>query len=192
MRRLNLFIALVVTLIAPAAGLLTAAPAVAYDVSTVYRDCETNGQLTGHYSRAELQSALSNIPSQMAEYSDCQAIIQRALLSASTPSGGHHGGSSTIVPASRGRGGGGSGKGSSGRARRSHSKLRGSKKASSRSGAEKPLTVGGSNIRPTAAATSSARSLPAALLVVLILLGLTAVTGGALAIRRRVLTRHGT
>jgi hypothetical protein len=190
MRRLNVFIALFAAVVLPLAALTAATPAMAYNVSTVYRDCEANGELTGHYSRAELQAALGQIPSQMAEYSDCQDIIQRALLAASKPTA-HHNGSAT-APASGGnsggRGGGkGSGKRSSGRGGKSRA-------ASTRKGAlGRPA---GSNASSLAVAGihpgTSSRSLPAALLVVLILLALTAVSGGAVAIRRRVVARHGT
>jgi len=190
MRRLNVFIALLATLMVPSAGLITAAPAMAFNVSAVYRDCEQNGELTGHYSRAELQAALNEIPSQMAEYSDCPDIIQHALLAASTPSSGHHTGSTTAPGTRGGGGGGGSRKGSSAHARKAHSSRAASKRSAARRVSNR-VNLADSEIHPGSQGTA-ARSLPAALLVVLILLALTAVSGGALAIRRRVVARQGT
>jgi hypothetical protein len=192
MRRLNLSIAIVLALIPPAVGLLAAAPAMAYNVSAVYRDCETNGQLTAHYSSAELQAALNSIPSQLAEYSDCQAIIQHALLAASTPAGAHHNGSRSGGGAgSGGKNGGGSGPTGGGN-KSSHGHGASTSTAAFASGsADKAATsFGGSSIHPVSA--GSARSLPAVLVVVLILLALTALSGGAVAIRRRLVARHGT
>jgi hypothetical protein len=193
MRRLHVFIALVAALTIPVSGLITAAPAMAFNVGSVYRDCETNGQLTGHYSRAELQAAINGMPSNMAEYSDCQVIIQRALLAASGPSV-HH---SKIAGtgASNSHGGGGSGKASGGNKGSSSTGSTGGGSTRLNATAAKGNTVnlGSSDVRPGSTGSSdAARSLPTLLLVVLVLLALTAVSGGAVAIRRRVVARHGT
>jgi hypothetical protein len=206
MRRHHVFIALLASVIIPITGLMAAAPAIAYNVGAVYKDCETNGHLTGHYSSGELQAALNGMPSVMAEYSDCQDVIQRALLAASTPTGRRTG--STTTGGGGGGGGSGSGSGSGktpggkpGGKTGGHGK-RGStrtgvnsapKAAAAGKGRASGITLAGANIRPGSTGTSvSARSLPAALLVVLILLALAAVSGGAVAIRRRVVARHGT
>jgi hypothetical protein len=192
MRRLNVFIVLVTALVVPVAGLATAAPAMAYNVSAVYKDCEANGQLTGHYSRAELQAAISGMPSNMAEYSDCQSVIQQALVSASGPSVRHNTMSHTA--ASGGRGGGGTGTSSAGgTGKTSGSAGGGSSPPTGTAAKANSVSLGGSDVRPGSTGSSAAaRSLPAVLLVVLILLALTAVSGGAVAIRRRVVARHGT
>jgi len=195
MRRLNVYIAVLGTLILPAAGLMAAAPASAYNVSAVYRDCEVHGPLTGHYSRAELQAAYNDMPSEMVEYSACQDYIQQALLAASRPSG-RHGGSTTASGGGGpngggGKSGGGGGNALSGGSSRTTHAGRGQKGESA--GAGSVVTVDGTGIRPgSTGAGAAARSLPAALVVVLVLLTLTAVSGGALALRRRVLTRQGT
>lgn len=195
MRRLNVFIAIVAALVIPAAGLIAAAPAMAYNVTAVYRDCETNGQLTGHYSRAELQAAVNSMPANMAEYSSCQAIIQHALL-AGSGSSGHHSGTGSGAATGGGHGGGGSGTSASrasGGANGTGGSPSGGASAYGSSGRSYPVTLGGSNIRPGSTGSSAAaRSLPAVLVVVLILLALTAASGGAVAIRRRVVTRDGT
>lgn len=194
MRRLHAFIVLVSALIIPLTGLVDAAPAMAYNLSAVYRDCEVNGQLTGHYSRGELQAAISHMPANMAEYSDCQSVIQRALLSASGPTG-HHDKLNSPPAASGGSSGGGSGTSSGG----GGAGKTGSTSAHSASAVagtpEKgsSVTLGGSNIRPgSTGSTAAATSLPPLLLVVLVLLALTALSGGAVAIRRRVVARHST
>jgi len=191
MRRLNVSIALVAALILPLAGLAAAGPAIASSAGSIYRECEVNGSITGHYSRAELQQALSHIPSEVAEYSDCQDLIQQAMLSASGPT--HHGTGATAAAAGGNGRGGGSGKSSGGgRAGKTpaHSTRKGKKTDAGSSGA---VTLAGSGIRPgSTGAAASTRSLPAALLVVLILLALTAVSGGAVAVRRRVVARNGT
>ena len=62
-------------------------------------------------------------------------------------------------------------------------------------GSPQSVTLGGSTVRPGSAgvdAGSSLRSLPLPLVVVLVLLGLAALSGGGVAIRRRVIARNGT
>lgn len=43
-------------------------------------DCNKHGQLTQHYSAAELRSALATMPADIKEYTSCPDVIQRALL----------------------------------------------------------------------------------------------------------------
>jgi hypothetical protein len=195
MRRLNLPIAVLAALIISLAGLVAAAPALAYNVSAVYRDCENNGQLTGQYSAGELRAALNQLPAQVAEYSACADVIRQALLRASSHSGGHTPNSKGPI-AGAANGGPNNRGGGSGKAHRQGAK--GSPAASKRGpaasrGAANAVTLANSNIRPGSTGTGgSTDSLPAPLLVVLVLLALTAVSGGAVAIRRRVVARHGT
>ena len=170
-----------------ACGLIVVAPAIASDVSAIYKDCETNGKLTGHYTRAQLQAALNQMPSEVAEYSSCSDLIQQALLRASHGSG--NGGPKAHAAAvgggrgGRGGRGGHSGKGAVGKHRRAGDpKARYARTASA--GA-----LPGADIRPDSTGTGS--SLPTPLIVVLILLALAAVGGGAVAIRRRLVARHG-
>lgn len=62
-------------------------------------DCNANTRLTRQYTAAELQHALSTMPADVKEYTDCYDVIQRALLAevsgshnhASTGSGGSGG-----------------------------------------------------------------------------------------------------
>jgi hypothetical protein len=171
--------------------MLAAAPAMAYNVSAVYKDCEANGELTGHYSRAELQAALNQIPSQMAEYSDCQDIIKGALLAASKPTG-HHNNSAGVTAGGGKNGGGGSGEGGFSHGKAGTGRTGSQKGKPSRSSSGNADTLASAPNHPSSIGTGSSRSLPAALVVVLIVLALAAVSGGAVAIRRRVVARHGT
>ncbi|HWF73048.1 MAG TPA: hypothetical protein VG186_06875 [Solirubrobacteraceae bacterium] len=195
MRRLNLPISVLSALIVSIGGLVAVAPAAAYNVGAVYRDCENNGALTGHYSQAELQAALNQLPAQVSEYSACADVIRQALVRASSHSGTHS--STSKGPRAGGaggshhNGGGGSGKTGSG-----HNASKSGSSTSTRGGSSpgsngvNAVALTGTGVRPGSSGGSS--SLPAPLLVVLILLALTAVSGGAVAIRRRVYARHST
>jgi hypothetical protein len=197
MRRLNLPIAVLIALTIPLGGLVAAAPAVAaYNISAVYKDCENNGQLTGHYSRAQLQAALSQLPTQVAEYSACADVIRQAIIRASSHGGGHSGNGGTTA-AGGGGGGGSNGRGGSGHAGSGANAAKDGTSslkhggAAGTGGSANAITLSGSNVRPGGTGSGSS-SLPVALIIVLVLLALTAVSGGALAIRRRVFARHST
>ena len=43
-------------------------------------DCNVNAKLTHHYTVAQLQTALNQMPADMKEYSNCFGVIQRQLL----------------------------------------------------------------------------------------------------------------
>ncbi len=45
----------------------------------VINDCEEHGELTGSYSKAELQSAKNNLPADLKEYSNCESQIDQAI-----------------------------------------------------------------------------------------------------------------
>jgi hypothetical protein len=62
-----------------AAGACFAASASAAGVPAPVADCLKNGQLTHHYTPAELQHALATMAADVGEYSNCQAVIQQAL-----------------------------------------------------------------------------------------------------------------
>jgi hypothetical protein len=74
-----------------------AAPAGAVSLNPVVADCNAHGRLTQTYSLGELQTAISTLPADVKEYTDCFDVINRALL-AQTGSHSH-----------TGSGGGGSG-----------------------------------------------------------------------------------
>ncbi len=71
-----------VLLALPAAlALCTSQGAAALGAQTeVVADCNSHGGLTRHYSNAELRSALSTMPADVKEYTNCFDVIQRALL----------------------------------------------------------------------------------------------------------------
>src|ERR1700736_2369994 len=89
MRRLTLQTVLVLT----GAAALIAPPAA---MAGPLGDCNSNGKLTGHYSRSELQAALSSMPVTIKEYTNCYDVISRALAATATAGGG--GGSSSGTP----------------------------------------------------------------------------------------------
>ncbi len=190
----KLFTALFAALALVPAALVSAAPAAASS-SQVLADCNSSGHLTGSYSRTDLQGALSGMGADTREYTNCYDVVRRALLSSAAAGGGRAGGG--------GASGGGSSSSTSGHAAGSHgnpgvstrgvySKAPGATSAGSGSGGAVPLD--GSTVRPgsTGVNTSSGvRSLPAPLIGVLVLLGLAAIGGGGIALRRRVVARHG-
>jgi hypothetical protein len=201
MRKLNLLIALVAGLAIPATGLLTAAPAMASS-SSVIADCNANGYLTGHYSRSDLQGALKGMGADVKEYTNCYDVVRRALLaSASGGTGGSgsggggsgSGGGGTSYGSTGATGTGGTGSGRSAVSTRGvYNTLPGG--AASDPGSPNAVKLGGSTISPGSAgvnAGSSLRSIPMPLIIVLVLLGLAALSGGGVAIRHRVVTRHG-
>jgi hypothetical protein len=46
----------------------------------VVADCSAHGRLTAQYSVSQLHTALTEIPADLQEYTNCYAVIQRALL----------------------------------------------------------------------------------------------------------------
>jgi hypothetical protein len=179
------------------AGLVAAAPAVASS-SQVLADCNSNGHLTGTYSRGDLQGALNGMGADTREYTNCYDVVRRALLSSAAAGAGKTGGGS-----SAGGGGGGgnaSGSGHSGSAhgnpgvstRGVYSNAPGG--AAAGSGSNGAVSLDGSTVHPGSAGvntSSGVRSLPAPLIGVLVVLGLAALGGGGIALRRRVVARHG-
>jgi ABC-type phosphate transport system substrate-binding protein len=100
MRKLLLIIALVSALGA-LAGATLAAPAAAAGLSPPVADCEAHGQLTQSYSAAELRQALSTMPAEVAEYTNCPDVIRQALLAkiGGLKGGGSGGGGGSFLPA---------------------------------------------------------------------------------------------
>lgn len=76
MRRLALVLGLLGLL---AAG---ASPAVAASRAEIIRDCADDGHLQGDYTAQELRDARKNLPSDVAEYTDCTDVLRRAELGA--------------------------------------------------------------------------------------------------------------
>lgn len=91
---------LIAPLIALVIGLAAGPVAHASSGSPVIADCTKHLRLTHSYTVAQLQNALATLPADIAEYSNCKDVINRALLVAEGRSSGGSGGS--------GGGGGGS------------------------------------------------------------------------------------
>ncbi len=69
-------------------GALTFASAAQADWHQAIRDCNLDGRLHQHYSQADIQKALQNLPTDIREYTDCQAVLQAALVGSPGPPGG--------------------------------------------------------------------------------------------------------
>jgi len=54
----------------------------------VIRDCTDDGRLEGHYSQKDLRSAQANLPSDVAEYTNCADVIRAAQLGTAGGSAG--------------------------------------------------------------------------------------------------------
>jgi len=89
--------ALLAALTTATAGRAFAAP------SSVIADCNSHGKLTQHYSVTQLHTALSTMPADVQEYTDCYNVIQNQLqaqvagrkVDPTNTSGGGGGGLST-------------------------------------------------------------------------------------------------
>jgi hypothetical protein len=57
-----------------------ATPAAFGASSPVISDCNSHGSLTQHYSVTQLHTALSTMPADVQEYTDCYNVIQRQLM----------------------------------------------------------------------------------------------------------------
>jgi hypothetical protein len=76
-----------------------AAPAQAAGLSSPVADCNANLRLTHSYTAAQLRSALATLPADIAEYSNCHDVIQRALLAKiGRTSGGPGSGGGSFLP----------------------------------------------------------------------------------------------
>ncbi|HWH12261.1 MAG TPA: hypothetical protein VG165_14130 [Solirubrobacteraceae bacterium] len=61
-----------------ALGLMIAPVAAQASASALITDCVTNGKIVGHYPLADYIQALSHLPTDVDEYSDCSDVIRRA------------------------------------------------------------------------------------------------------------------
>lgn len=77
-RRSLIVLALWCTASAPVAGFVPTAAA--SSGAAALADCNAHNQLTHHYTAAQLKAALSAMPADVKEYTDCYDVIERALL----------------------------------------------------------------------------------------------------------------
>ena len=61
-------------------GLLAPAQSAAASLTPPVADCNVHNKLTRHYPASELENALSTMPSDISEYTDCYDVIQQQLL----------------------------------------------------------------------------------------------------------------
>lgn len=189
--------ALVVCLVA-----LAAVPALAAANATddrIIRDCELSptGELTGTYTKAELRHAKNNMQSHSSEYSGCYDVIRQALLSAGGGSGGGGGGGGGSEPSGGGAGGiggttGGGDVTSAGPTGDGTPVAQVDPLANPHRGTEAPIAIAGTPVQPgdLPSIGKDPNELPAAVVVLLVLLGLAATAAGALTIGRRVIARR--
>jgi hypothetical protein len=188
MRRLMLAVVALTLLVAP--------PAEAWTVNDVIRDCSKNGKLSHDYPPSLIRKARESLPADIDEYTDCRDLLSAPSTSDAAgggdSSGGGGGGATT--GGSGGSGGGGGGSAPSGAstpeaqsAPPSPAELKSLEAAKSGEGDE-PVEVGGAPVTPGAAGMTTGavdNGLPGALLVVLILLGLTIALAAGPLLRRR-------
>jgi hypothetical protein len=175
--------------------LLIAAGQAVASSAQVISDCNSNGHLTGHYSRKDLQGALNGMGADVKEYTNCYDVIRRALAATAASGAGHGGG---------GGGGSAAGGGGSGARAKSGSGIAGvstrgvysqpGNAVAAGPGSQKALRLNGADVAPGSSSgvgSGGGGSLPTMLIVVLILIGLAALSGGGVAVRRRVIARGG-
>jgi hypothetical protein len=145
----------------------------------VVRDCASDGKLDHHYSDYDLRNA--KVPTDVAEYTDCRAVIAAARNS------GHGGGSASAVPYSANP----ALRTDAGSSAASPTDLAAFKAASGGAGdgSASPVTLGGRSIAPVtgglASLAGAANRLPTPLLVALIAIAVLCAAGGIVASRRR-------
>lgn len=151
--------------------LLLALPAAAMaSGDTVLRDCGDDQELSRAYSQAEYKQALAHLPADLDEYTDCRAIIRAAQLANASKSGSNSGSGDQTRKLSK----------------RKRDALK--DKVSKAAATKQPLKLGNSVVHPGSFNSSS--SIPAPLIVVLLLTLLGALGAGAIVIRRIVLDRR--
>jgi hypothetical protein len=175
-----LLLAAVAALVAPAGALATP--------KQVIRDCGNDGTLNRKYSNSDLRKARDNLPTDLAEYSDCRDVISAAITGGSDKGGGR---------GSPGQGVGGAGAADPGEqgARAADAAelqaLTAEAAAGSKGDAEPPrVEVGDEPVEPGSNGlfdlASASNELPLPLLIALICVGLLALAGGTVALRERV------
>jgi hypothetical protein len=172
-----LLLAALAVLVAPA--MASASPA------QVIQDCGNDGQLNRKYSNSDLRKARDNLPTDLAEYSDCRDVISDAITGGSDKGGGRN---------SPGQGVGGAGAadpGEQGARAQDAADLNAITSGAAGGDGERPsVRVGDDEVEPGSNGlfdlASASNELPTPLLVALIGLGLLALVTGFLALRERI------
>jgi hypothetical protein len=160
-------------------GLASASPRQVLD------DCNDDGALSRQYSNSDLRKALDDMPTDLAEYTDCEEIIGAAITGGSDKGQGR---------GSPGQGVGGAGAADPGeQAARAQdaADLEALTAAASEDNGKKPtVQVGDESVKPGSNGlfdlASASNGLPTPLLIALIALGLLALAGGFVALRGHI------
>lgn len=159
-----------------------AAPATAASRDEIIQDCADDGRLQGKYSKSELRDARKNMPSDVAEYTDCADVLRRAELPDRGDGAGGAGGGGTGDGPSAAAGGAGGPELLTPRDDAERKSL-----DDARASGAQPVGVGDGEVVPGASGLATeARSngIPGTLLAVLVLLALGAVAALIPALRR--------
>ena len=158
----------------------------------VIRDCADDGKLDRHYNNDDLNDANNNLPTDIREYTDCEAVIAAARRDAGGGSGTGTGGGGT------GTGGGSTSppstdpaattkSGATGRSAADVSALRTETQQAKHS--RESIVAGGGTVTPASSGLNhvagAANELPASLIVAIALFAGLCAVGGAVAARRR-------
>src|SRR3954453_5290378 len=174
-----------------------AAVAFAGGGAAVIRDCTDDGVLQGHYTQRQLREALSSIPSDVDEYTNCRDVIRGAAFGGA---GGGKGGGGSEFGGFQGSGGGGGGGGAADPLKTATPQERDAIAKAAKEGGNavqltddqgKPL---GAPIRPAQVARRTgpgSTDVPTPLLIAAILLALAALAPAAPTLGQRVLPRRG-
>jgi hypothetical protein len=162
------------------------APASAASRDKIIADCADDGQLSGNYSPSELRDARKNLPSDVAEYTDCADVLRRAEIGDGGSSGGGTGssGGGALPGATGGSTGGGSGPALTPANDAERAAL-----AKAQTEGASPVEINGKPITPGAAGFSpnaTRNGMPASLLFAIIALALLGVGGLIYAIKDRL------
>ena len=163
---------------------LLAAPgaAPAADRDEIIADCADDGRLDGNYSKSELRDARKNLPSDVAEYTDCSDVLRRAEL----PDRGGDGGGGAAGGGGPGAAPDGTG---GGELLTPASDAERSALAEAARGTPDAVEVDGSSVVPgvSGLGPNAARNgIPAPLLAALIAIALLGALAGAPALQRRL------
>ena len=159
------------------------APASAASRDEIIADCADDGQLSGKYTPSELRDARKNLPSDVAEYTDCADVLRRAELGDGGSAGGTTGGGS--LPGTTGSTGSG---GSTPRLTPANDAERAALTKAQTEGAA-PVEVNGETITPGAAGFSpnaTRNGMPASLLIAIIALALLGIGGLVYSVKDRL------
>lgn len=174
---LLLFVLFGALLLAPTAALASG--------NDVIQDCADNARIDGDHGPQDYADALSNLPSDLDEYTDCRQIISQARSNPPQPSGGGGGGGDGVD----GGGGNGGGRGGSGGSGGSSPKASDSGQVAGAQARKAAAPKGPPEVPPTSTLASKPvqRGIPISLLLVigLLVLGAVAALVGGLMRRRR-------